>query len=266
MVGSSLKTPSIKSDLKFIREEYYIKKNLKRYIEYFIKVDGEFDIRTIVTMVNAQADKTPYVDVEEADTSKGHLMLCNRYNYLTEDYINPNLINVSKDDSYIKTILIDKFVYEQYLLMKKEAVEQGNAMWFNGDNAYRGYKKQEDAFNYYVKAYDYQTSLSYAAKPGYSEHQKGYGVDLMFNFVNNGKNSYKDFDWLIENCWDYGFILRYPEGMEMITNNYEPWHYRYVGTNVSLYLKEHKITFDEYYNYFLVDNYISTEEFVKMFE
>ena len=36
--------------------------------------------------------------------------------------------------------------------------------------------------------------------------------------------------WLMENCWKYGFILRYPTEKSEITGiGYEPWHYRYVG-------------------------------------
>ena len=38
------------------------------------------------------------------------------------------------------------------------------------------------------------------------------------------------YTWLIENCYKFGFILRFPEGKEDITGySFEPWHYRFVG-------------------------------------
>lgn len=51
----------------------------------------------------------------------------------------------------------------------------------------------------------------------------------------------------MEHCWDYGFILRYPEGKEEVTGYcFEPWHYRYVGVETALAVKESGLTFDEY--------------------
>lgn len=53
--------------------------------------------------------------------------------------------------------------------------------------------------------------------------------------------------WLHEHCWEYGFILRYPEGKEDITGIvYEHWHYRYVGTKVSMAMKDTGLTLEEY--------------------
>ena len=42
------------------------------------------------------------------------------------------------------------------------------------------------------------------------------------------------YDWLYQNAYKYGFILRYPIGKTKITGiDYEPWHYRYVGREYS---------------------------------
>ena len=54
-------------------------------------------------------------------------------------------------------------------------------------------------------------------------------------------------EWLAQNCWEYGFILRYPEGKEEITGiSNEPWHFRYVGTRVSLDMKDTGLCLEEY--------------------
>ena len=71
------------------------------------------------------------------------------------------------------------------------------------------------------------------AVPGTSEHQLGLAVDIIDEYYTNLDRGQEDTDtqqWLMENCWRYGFILRYPNGTTDKTGIiYEPWHYRYVG-------------------------------------
>ena len=68
----------------------------------------------------------------------------------------------------------------------------------------------------------------------------------------NGKYGFisetdKEYTWLINNSYKYGFILRYPEGKEKITGYmYEPWHYRYIGTELATELNTQEITYEEY--------------------
>lgn len=75
--------------------------------------------------------------------------------------------------------------------------------------------------------------------PGHSEHQTGLAVDIDADDAADA--------WLGEHCWEYGFILRYPDDREEITGiKYEPWHFRYVGTELSLELKELGMCMEEY--------------------
>ena len=71
------------------------------------------------------------------------------------------------------------------------------------------------------------------AVPGTSEHELGLAVDICDSENQNLDESQLETltqQWLIEHCWDYGFILRYPVDKSEITGIiYEPWHYRYVG-------------------------------------
>jgi D-alanyl-D-alanine carboxypeptidase len=77
------------------------------------------------------------------------------------------------------------------------------------------------------------------AIPGTSEHQTGLGVDII--------GSRKMYDWLEENSWKYGFILRYPDDKIDITGIiYEPWHFRYVGVEAATYIMENNLTLEEY--------------------
>ena len=53
--------------------------------------------------------------------------------------------------------------------------------------------------------------------------------------------------WLMEHCWEYGFVLRYPkEATDSTGIIYEPWHYRYVGTELAAELHELGLTVEEY--------------------
>ena len=87
-------------------------------------------------------------------------------------------------------------------------------------------------------------------RPGYSEHNCGLAIDLggSGNFsLETDFEETEAFAWLIEHCADYGFILRFPEGKEDITGViYEPWHYRYVGTEAAKYIMENDLCLEEY--------------------
>lgn len=86
-----------------------------------------------------------------------------------------------------------------------------------------------------------------AAVPGASEHQTGLAFDV--TAYSNGKDfdETEQFSWLNEHCWDFGFILRYPEGKEDITGfPYESWHYRYVGVEIAQKIHENGWTLEEY--------------------
>lgn len=88
------------------------------------------------------------------------------------------------------------------------------------------------------------------AIPGTSEHQLGLAVDIIDKYFTDltymQEYTYTQ-QWLIENSWKYGFILRYPNGTTEITGIiYEPWHYRYVGKEVAEEIHQLGITFEEY--------------------
>lgn len=90
------------------------------------------------------------------------------------------------------------------------------------------------------------TESTRVAKPGYSEHESGYAFDISktpdYDFDGTG-----EYEWFSKNCYKYGFILRYPEGKESITEiQYEPWHFRYVGVPHASYIMTNGLCFEEY--------------------
>lgn len=119
------------------------------------------------------------------------------------------------------------------------------------NNTYRSYEEQQKVLSDRIQRYmDEDPKLSEAdatekarrevTRPGTSEHQTGLGMDI------NG-DGVECCEWLKEHCWEYGFILRFPEGKEDITGIvYEPWHFRYVGTRVSIPMRDAGVCLEEY--------------------
>ena len=117
-------------------------------------------------------------------------------------------------------------------------------------SGYRTYWDQQALYMEKVAEYGVAAGSQIVARPNTSEHQLGYAVDIIASgnyTLNKTQGDTRVQKWLMEHCWDYGFILRYPEGTTDITGIiYEPWHYRYVGLEVALELKELGITLEEY--------------------
>jgi D-alanyl-D-alanine carboxypeptidase len=86
----------------------------------------------------------------------------------------------------------------------------------------------------------------YAARPGESEHQTGLAMDV----AQFGRDTLLDDAhriWLADNCWEHGFVVRYPEGREDVTGfPAEPWHLRYVGRDAALEMRNHGWVLEEW--------------------
>lgn len=115
-------------------------------------------------------------------------------------------------------------------------------------SGFRSYSTQDRIYNNYVARDGKEAADTYSARPGYSEHQSGLAFDV--NQINDTFNDSAEAKWLANNCYKYGFILRYPKGKEDITGyKYESWHFRYVGVDLAtkLYNNGNWITLEEYF-------------------
>ena len=88
------------------------------------------------------------------------------------------------------------------------------------------------------------------AAPGTSEHELGLAVDIYSSENIELDESQEDTEtqqWLMEHCYEYGFILRYPKDKSEITGIiYEPWHYRYVGVDAAMDIRDSGLCLEEY--------------------
>lgn len=115
-------------------------------------------------------------------------------------------------------------------------------------SGFRSYSYQDGLYNRYVSRDGVEEADTYSARAGHSEHQSGLAADL--NSVSNNFAGTPEGIWLDSHAYQYGFILRYPQGKSDETGYiYEPWHFRYVGTELAekLYNGGDWITMEDYF-------------------
>lgn len=162
-------------------------------------------------------------------------------------YINDILIankTYALPSSYAPGGMLTTFMNE-FNRMKSDAASQGISLSLI--SGYRSYSRQNILYNNYVSRDGKTAADTYSARPGHSEHQTGLAADI--NSLSQSWINTQEGQWLNNNCYKYGFIIRYPKGKETITGYmYEPWHIRYVGVDVAtkLYNGGNWISLEEY--------------------
>lgn len=189
-----------------------------------------------------------YIDTKD----KAYLILANRSNPIGQDYVPSDLQPILQGYSMVMKKCAAKAFEAMYKEMKALNV------WDVGiSNTYRSYETQ---YKLYYERYipqekrdhpDYTDEQimalvdTYSARPGTSDHQTGLAVD--FSPVSSSFEKTKAYDFLIENAYKFGFILRFPEGKTDITGYmFESWHWRFVGREAATFIYENGITLEEY--------------------
>lgn len=238
-------------------EKWFIWKKYNSYKKYIKNVekqpDGKVDYKNIVMKVNTNTNYRYYTHTKETNMNLGSAILVNKYYKLPEKYKPDNIVNVPSSYAF-GTNQIKQEVLDAFIEMADDAKKDNITLIIN--SGYRTYEFQQKLYNNFEKTNGKEYADNYAARPDFSEHQTGLALDIvsygmtMENFANS--ETYK---WLINNCVDYGFILRYPENKEEITGyKYESWHYRYLGKDLAKKVQNSSLTFDEYYAYYLEED------------
>lgn len=182
--------------------------------------------------------------------------LVNPWNPVPAGYT-PNLVTM---DEYYATegLQIDSACYDALKEMIDACNENSGARAYVL-SAYRSEATQQRLYDRKVQEYlDLQWSRAGAEKeaaktvalPGTSEHHLGLAVDIIDTrrwSLDEGQADMPAQKWLMEHCWEYGFIFRYPQDKQAVTGIiYEPWHYRYVGKELAQELHEQDMTLEEY--------------------
>lgn len=187
------------------------------------------------------------------DNNKDLLLLVNKDNQIPDDY---TFTEHTLNSGYI----VDDRAYEDLKQMLTDCLEAGYD--YTIISAYRSRELQEgivkkNVDNYMAMGYSeeeaYNETYKTVQKPGCSEHETGLSLDITAAGVYSLTEYVADDPtniWLMENCYKYGFILRYEEDKSDITGiDYEPWHFRYVGKEAALFLTENNLCLEEFYMY-----------------
>jgi len=242
--------------IALIQEKYFLFKNLDTYLEYQKKND-EKEIHDIIAIVNVHANNKWYNKEFKTDTSLNELMNVNKFYALSEQYNPKNLKSISLKYAYGnegENKLID-YAYEKFIELWQAANEEGYYLMVN--SSYRDYQEQKELYDYRKNTQGERKADETAARPGHSEHQTGLVID-MTSKSNSDSSSFsesKEYQWLKENAHKYGWIERYPQNKTYLTGYApEPWHWRYVGEEAATIIYNEKITYDEYYAYYIEKN------------
>lgn len=233
------KLNNINKKISYFNHEY-----LDRYIAYKEK-NKDLNDKQIIKNVNMNLDKKFYENPKEAINQNTELVLVNKYNYLKEDFIPENLQSINSNYALgnMKLVSYAKEAFEKLSHAAKQEKLNIIAM-----STYRSYNYQVNLYNRYVENDGKEAADTYSGRPGHSEHQTGLAVDV-YNIKETYTNfeNTKEFTWMQEHAHEYGFILRFPKDKVNETGyQYESWHYRYVGKEIAKYIKDNKISFEEY--------------------
>lgn len=210
---------------------------------------GDIEEAQMIEDVPSISEWTYPISYELLTTSE-YIVLANKESLLDENYIPTDLVKdlkcrkISYDPIQMREVAADA------LCALFDAAE-ADGIFLYAHSGYRSYRTQNTMYYNRLKKNKGKDD-GVVAVPGSSDHQTGLGIDVI-NKAGIGKKFTEAFGdtkhgkWLAENCWDYGFIIRYQEDKEEITEIvYEPWHLRYVGVQVAQYMRDQNLCLEEF--------------------
>lgn len=202
-------------------------------------------------MIEESVKEWTYPIPYELLMTSDYIGLVNRENLLAEDYV---------PDDLVKDLDCRKISYDPIQMRETAANALGvlfdaakeDGITLYAHSGYRSYRTQKTMYyNRLEKKNGVDDGI--VQYPGASEHQSGLAIDVINkagigkSFTNDAFANSKEGKWLAENCWDYGFIIRYQEDKEDITKiGYESWHLRYVGVQVAQYMRDEHLCLEEF--------------------
>ena len=236
--------------IKYLEEFYSLSYAKLKYYDRYVKYSSETgeDEETTVLFVNLSMDTDDYVN--PVKTSAFSIdMLVNKHYKLDEDFVPDDLVEFDQEYCNDEVQEGNREAVVAFKNMYEAAKKEGLGLVIN--SSYRSYQDQEEVCNTYKNLYGEGYVSRYVALPGFSEHQTGLAFDIGSTSSKVFAES-KEYEWMKDNAYKYGFILRFTKSNAYITGfRSEPWHYRYVGKKVAKYIYDNNISLEEYYAEFL---------------
>ena len=216
-------------------------------------LESNSDYRNLVETTENEvenAEDSDYSDYE-FDSADWRLILVNKQHSIPEDYTFPL-------GTITGSMQCDERILEELLAMMQAARADGVDLVVC--SPYRDYNRQTYLLERKITRYmnagmsymdAYKTASMSVTSPNASEHRIGLAIDFYSSSYMRLDTGFADTEagrWLAAHSYEYGFILRYPEGKEYITGiGYEPWHFRYVGVEAATVITEKEITLEEFW-------------------
>ncbi len=228
--------------------------------------EGDLDITEIIEEVDLDAvtygDAAWNFPVALEDMKPEYIVLANKHYLLDSKFVCEPLVTVkalklNKDgskksgDMYVVSsgMKLNETCAEALVALSDAAREDGYRLYLK--SAYRSYQTQKTMYYNRLKKNKGKDD-GWVSVPGASDHQTGLGCDVVpkswKDKAMNGKMGKEpECVWMAEHCQEYGFIVRYPEDKQDVTEiNYEPWHLRYVGVPAATYIMENGMCLEEF--------------------
>lgn len=223
---------------------------IDRYIAYQEK-NTNYDTKTVVTYVNIGLDLkgySSYTSYTNEEAQNDLAILVNKYHKLPDDYEPNDLVYLSyTNGGYRYQLRKEAALHFEELT---EVAKIDNVIFYPF-SAYRSFTTQTTLYNNYKRRDGEEKADTYSARPGFSEHQTGLAIDVRSSTLNDNLTN-KDYEWMLNNSYKYGFIVRYPKGKQHITQFIEePWHIRYLGVELATKVHDSNLTYDEYYDLYM---------------
>ena len=192
-----------------------------------------------------------------------YVQLANKHMLLSKDYVPSSLVTAKQrkaDKNGVNTnggvlkatgaaMQLQDVCLEALVAMSEAARADGYNLYLK--SAYRSWKTQNTMYYNRLKRNNGKDD-GWVSKPGASDHQTGLGCDVVprswrDKSMNEKMASAPECQWMAAHCHEFGFILRYPEDKEEVTEiNFEPWHMRYVGIPAATYIMENGLCLEEF--------------------
>ncbi|MBC5660048.1 M15 family metallopeptidase [Anaerosacchariphilus sp. NSJ-68] len=212
--------------------------------------EGTEDTTAEDTDAEDTEEETEPEDAEEHLPEDWNLILVNKTHPIPDDY-EVELKSIGSGHQ------IDARAYDDFRAMIQASKADGvyiyvTSSYRDRDKQISLYQKKTDS--YLRQGYSLEDAKEKAgqvvAVPGTSEHHLGLALDMVsseYRKLDEKQENTRGFQWLKAHSWEYGFILRYPNGSTDITGIiYEPWHFRYVGKEAAKEIYEQGVTLEEY--------------------
>lgn len=207
-------------------------------------------VSSTVNIAEEEVQETVQEILHPRQSEEWNLLLVNRWNPMPEDY----QVTLKKLRNGLQ---VDERIYEDLNAMLTDCGKAGLQPIVC--SAYRSEATQArlhknkisrlQAAGYEKEAAE-REAIRWVAAPGTSEHHTGMAVDIVaasYQRLDQKQEKTAEQKWLMEHCWEYGFILRYPNDKSEVTGiGYEPWHYRYVGREAALAMRDSGLCLEEY--------------------